>query len=79
MSAENEAGLCFEQPAVVQGEDPHTFRNLVKQVSGTEISSAQAINFLEIFGDELFATLIEAKRKFIAKHFGTKAQSNSQH
>lgn len=54
--------------------DATQFRNLVKQVSGKEISSEQAGNFLEIFSGELEQSLVDARREFIQKHFGHKNQ-----
>ena len=51
---------------------PTTFRNLVKEVSRVDISSVQAANFLEIFGEELEGYIVKARRAFIEKHFGNK-------
>jgi hypothetical protein len=51
----------------------HTqFRNLVKQVSGKGISSEQAGHFLDIFGADLEQAIVDARRTFIEKHFGSK-------
>jgi hypothetical protein len=62
--------------AQLQGaENPTKFRNLVHQVAGISISSAQAANFLELFGDQLTAELTDARRKFIERHFGNKNQN----
>ena len=53
-------------------ESSTQFRNLVKTISGRTISSKQAFNFLELFEYELEAAIIEARRKFIEKHFGSR-------
>lgn len=58
-------------------EDPTKFRNLVKEVSKVDISSKQAANFLDIFGEELEQTMVTAKRKFIEKHFGVKSNGTN--
>lgn len=50
-------------------EDPTIFRNLVKQVTGLNISTVQAANFLDIFGLQYETAIIKAKRVFIEKHF----------
>jgi len=50
-------------------EDPTAFRNLVKQCTGLNISTEQSTHFLEIFGEQLSAAIIKAKRAFIEKHF----------
>lgn len=52
--------------------DATKFRNLVKQVSGKEISTEQATNFLDIFQSELDEAQVRATREFIEDHFGTK-------
>jgi hypothetical protein len=52
--------------------DATQFRNLVKQISGTEISSEQAGHFLEIFKEELEQDLVNTRRLFIEKHFGNR-------
>lgn len=64
--------LSMEECLGLEDEDPTKFRNLVKQVSGADISSAQAKNFLEIFGEQLAAELTQARRNFIERHFGNK-------
>jgi len=51
---------------------PTTFRNLIKEVSRVDLSSQQAANFLDIFGEELEACIVKARRAFIEKHFGSK-------
>jgi hypothetical protein len=51
---------------------PEKFRSLVKQVSGRDISSKQAGQFLELFKDEYSAMLTTSTRKFIEQHFGNK-------
>jgi hypothetical protein len=51
-------------------EDPTSFRNLVKQVSGREITSVQAQQFLDVFEDDLKVAITKTKRSFIEKHFG---------
>lgn len=66
---ENSAGMCESQPAVFREEDPMAFRNLVKQCTGLNISTEQSEHFLEIFGEQLSAAVIKAKRAFIEKHF----------
>ncbi len=48
------------------------FRNLVKEVSRKSISSEQARHFLDIFGSELEVALVNTRREFVEKHFGTK-------
>lgn len=57
--------------------EPTQFRNLVKQVSGKEISSEQAANFLDIFGGDLEQYIVDARRSFIELHFGYKNKSTS--
>lgn len=70
--------LLAPEVAVAAGTvSPTTFRNLVQQVSGKEISSEQAANFLEIFGEDLAACLVKTKRAFIEKHFGSKSHGTN--
>lgn len=47
-------------------------RNLVKEVSGKQISSEQAEIVLDVFKDDLQTIINEAYRSFVTKHFGTK-------
>lgn len=47
-------------------------RNLVKQVSGREISSEEAQKFLDVFGGDLEDAIVQTHKDFIAKHFGTR-------
>lgn len=56
--------------------DPHKFRNLVRNVSGKEISSEQATQFLELFKAEFEEAHNTATRSFIALHFGTKTDNS---
>lgn len=53
-------------------EDPTQFRNLVKQVIRKDITTKQAENFLELFGEDLEAQVLQAKRTFIEQHFGSR-------
>lgn len=57
-------------------QEPSQFRNLVRQVSGKEITSVQAEQFLSIFEEDLNVEILEAKRRFIARHFGSKRGTN---
>lgn len=48
------------------------FRSLVKQISGKEITSVQAEQFLGIFQEELDLAIVKATKDFIGRHFGWK-------
>ena len=61
------------EKANVGGVSPATFRNLVKQVANIEITSQQASNFLDIFGEDLEAELNATRRRFVEKHFGKRS------
>lgn len=63
---EIEAGILQESPEAT------AFRNMIKQVSGRNISSVQAQQFLDIFGYDLDGEITHTKRLFIEKHFGKK-------
>lgn len=52
------------------------FRNLVKSVSGRDISSKQAEEFLAIFKPDLDNKVNDAVRSFIYHHFGTKSSND---
>lgn len=52
--------------------EPSTLRNLVKEVSGRTISSEQASNLLDVFGEEIKLELNNAIRGFVVRHFGKK-------
>jgi hypothetical protein len=52
--------------------DATQLRNLVKEVSGKQISSEDAQVILVVFKDDLQATITGAYRQFVTKHFGTK-------
>ncbi len=67
-----EALLAPETAVAAGTTSVTTFRNLVKEVSRVDISSVQAANFLDIFGEELEACIVKARRAFIEKHFGNK-------
>ncbi len=67
-----EALLAPETAVAAGTTSVTTFRNLVKEVSRVDISSVQAANFLDIFGEELEDYIVKARRAFIEKHFGNK-------
>lgn len=54
------------------GVDPSTFRNLVKEVSGRTISTQQASNLLDVFGEDLKLEINKSIRGFVNRHFGRK-------
>lgn len=77
MTEINEAELSADQPLQSTVEvnlniDPSTFRNLIKEVSGRTITSQQASNLLDVFGEELKLELNGTIRGFAARHFGKK-------
>lgn len=52
--------------------DPSKFRSQVKQVSGKDISSEHAANFLDMMHDELQVEFSRTLHAFITRHFGKK-------
>lgn len=57
--------------------DPTQFRNLVKQVRGRDISTEEATHFLKLFGEDLEAHVLKAKRAFVEHHFGAKIPTST--
>lgn len=70
-----EALLAPEVAVSVGTISPEQFRNLVRTVSGREISTEQVRQFLSIFNEDLEKELTLTRRKFIEKHFGNRDQN----
>lgn len=51
---------------------PDAFRNLVKQISGKEITSTTAATVLSLFESDLREHLDRAVKSFVIRHYGNK-------